>query len=196
MQARPSGFSLIELMVTVLIAGILFTLAIPAFQSMMTGTRIKAAAESIMSGLRQAKSEAIKRNMPMRFQLVSSLTSACAFSTSSPLWVVTQTDQLATGDASGNCDKASDDATDPIAFKSSGASYPKVTIDADASVVTFSPMGLVLTNMEGGASLTQVDVSSDVEDTTPWRVLVSSGGSIKLCNAGPDIAADSPLRCP
>lgn len=191
------GFNLIELMVTIAIASVIFLLAMSSFQTMMAGTRTKAAAESIMNGLRLAKSEAIKRNMPMRFQLVSSLTDACLYSTSSALWVVTQTDQAVTGDAEGNCGKLSSDAANPIAFKSQGADFPAVQVDSNgASIVTFNTLGMVLPNMGGIVSLTQVDVTSTVADTTPWRVIISSGGSIRLCNAGADIAAGSPLACP
>lgn len=191
------GLNLIEMMITIAIASVVFMLAVPSFQAMLAGNRTKAAAESIMSGLRMAKSEAIKRNMPMRFQLVSTLENDCVYSTTSALWVVTQTDQSATGDVEGNCGKTSTDATNPIAFKSQGGTFPKVDINSNgASVVTFNTLGLVLPNMESSDSLTQVDVTSTVADVTPWRVIVSSGGSLRLCNAGADIAAGSPLKCP
>lgn len=194
---RQQGINLIEVMVTIAIASVIFLLSMSSFQTMMAGTRTKAAAESIMNGLRFAKSEAIKRNAPMRFQLVSTLANNCVYSTNSALWVVTQTDQLATGDAESNCGKSSSDATNPIALKSPGGDFPTVQVDSNgASIVTFNTLGLVLPNMGGADSLTQIDVTSTVADATPWRVIISSGGSLKLCNAGDEIAAGSPLKCP
>lgn len=94
---RRNGFSLIELMVVVAIAGILLGLGVSSFNTMLATTRTRSTAESILSGLRLARSEAIRRNAPMRFQLVSSLDATCDYSTTSAFWVVTQTDQTTRG---------------------------------------------------------------------------------------------------
>jgi prepilin-type N-terminal cleavage/methylation domain-containing protein len=224
MPQQQSGVTLIELLITLAIAAVIAMLAIPAFQSMMASTRTKGAAESILSGLRLARSEAIKRNVPMRFQLVSTLDNTCAGSTTSPLWVVTQTDQVATGDPAGKCNAApftpKDDAADLcnaadnpkwpthpagnpacaddpfIAAKSRSTVPPTVQVAADAATITFGPLGQVLANWEGSASMTNADISSSIADVTPWRVLVSTGGAMKLCNAGAGIAAGNPLKCP
>jgi prepilin-type N-terminal cleavage/methylation domain-containing protein len=223
---RQSGVNLIELMITIAIAAIIFALALAAFQTMMAGTRTKSTAESILSGLRYARSEAIKRNVPMRFQLVSSLDGGCAYSTTSPLWVVTQTDQNTRGEPIGQCDAApftpKDDISDPcnssndpkwpihpagnpacasdpyIAYKSSANTLAGISVEADSAVVTFGPLGQVLSNIGSEAnSMTRVDVTSTTDaDATPWSVIVASGGSLKMCNAGADIPATSPLKCP
>jgi prepilin-type N-terminal cleavage/methylation domain-containing protein len=221
---QQSGVTLIELMITLAIAAVIALLALPAFQSMMASSRTKGTAESIISGLRLARSEAIKRNVPMRFQLVTSLDNTCASSITSPLWVVTQTDQVAAGDPVGLCAAApftpKDDAADQcnaaddpkwpihpagnpacaddpfIAAKSPSTVPPSVQVAADSAVVTFGPLGQVLTNMGGSATMTRVDISSSIADVTPWRVLVSPGGAFRLCNAGGGIAAGNPLKCP
>lgn len=61
MKIRQSGFTLIELMVTVAIAVLLTSLALPGFQSMLVGRRVDAAADMLVSDFRFARSEAIKR---------------------------------------------------------------------------------------------------------------------------------------
>lgn len=187
---RGGGFSILELMITVAVLGILIALGLASMQDMMASTRTKAAAESILSGLRKAKSEAIKRNMPTRFQLVSTLADGCAYSTTSMLWIITETDQQTTGDPVPNC------ASAPRLARSQGDTPPTVQINADASVVTFSPLGLVIDNMGGTARLSRVDVTSTNANATPWRVLIGSGGNIRMCNAGAGIPAGNPLRCP
>lgn len=57
------GFTLIELMVTVLILAILSTMALPSFQSFIANQRIKSTAFDIMAMITLTRSEAIKRNV-------------------------------------------------------------------------------------------------------------------------------------
>jgi type IV fimbrial biogenesis protein FimT len=86
------GFSLIEMLVVLAIAGIALAIAVPSFQESMVNGRSRGVAESIQSGLQKARTDAINRNAPMRFQLVSTLdpSPACTASSTSRLWVVTQ----------------------------------------------------------------------------------------------------------
>jgi type IV fimbrial biogenesis protein FimT len=51
-----------ELMVSMTIAAILLALAVPAFDAVMTTSRLAAASNSLLSSLYLARSEAIKRN--------------------------------------------------------------------------------------------------------------------------------------
>jgi len=77
---RCRGFSLMEIMLVLVIAGIMLAIAVPSFQETMVSGRIRGVAESIQFGLIQARSEAISRNAPMRFQLVSTLDASCTAS--------------------------------------------------------------------------------------------------------------------
>jgi type IV fimbrial biogenesis protein FimT len=57
---RQSGFTLIELMVTLLVLGVLVTIAAPSFQEMRDRIRIRSAAEAVYSHIQFARSESIK----------------------------------------------------------------------------------------------------------------------------------------
>ncbi len=87
---RERGFNLVEMLIVLAIAGIVLAVAVPNLQDMIVSARTRGVAESIQSGLLLARSESIKRNAMMRFQLVSSMDSSCAASATSRLWVVSQ----------------------------------------------------------------------------------------------------------
>lgn len=205
---RTCGVSLIELVVTMAIAAALLVLAAPTMSGMIATARSRAIAESILSGLRLARTEAIKRNAPMRFQLVSDLSASCAYSTSSSVWVVSQSDKTGAytyGEVAGKCNQAPALPADPctatcdgnayIAYTSPAAgSNPTITVTANAAVVTFGPLGQVLANQEASTGLNQVDVQTTNTEAKSWRVRVSAGsGAIKFCD--PSLAAGQPLAC-
>src|SRR5207248_7514387 len=58
-----SGFTIIELLTTIVVLGILLTLAIPSFNDLIVSTRVKGAASDIYGALTFARSEALKRNI-------------------------------------------------------------------------------------------------------------------------------------
>jgi len=59
---KNSGFSMIELLISVIILGILAAIAVPSFREFIAGQRVKNASFDIMAILTLTRSEAIKRN--------------------------------------------------------------------------------------------------------------------------------------
>jgi type IV fimbrial biogenesis protein FimT len=60
---RSSGYTLMELMVTIAIAGILLGVAIPSFTSIISSNRLTTYANELVTALNFARSEAIKRGL-------------------------------------------------------------------------------------------------------------------------------------
>ncbi|MFZ2403916.1 MAG: GspH/FimT family pseudopilin [Methylobacter sp.] len=62
-KVHPSpGFTLIELLIVISIVGITVGIAVPSFQSLIASNRLTTSANSLLSALQLAKSEAIKSN--------------------------------------------------------------------------------------------------------------------------------------
>jgi len=61
-QPSQKGFTLIELLITVVILGILVSLAAPSFFGILENRKLKGAGENLFADIVFAKTEAIKRN--------------------------------------------------------------------------------------------------------------------------------------
>jgi type IV fimbrial biogenesis protein FimT len=67
---KISGFTLVELMITLLVFGIIVGLAAPSFVGLIEGNRVQAKSAEFLSGINMARSEAIKRGAPVAVQAV------------------------------------------------------------------------------------------------------------------------------
>lgn len=61
-RARMSGFTLVELMVTIAVLAIVLAIGIPSFAGLTNRNRLAAAANELVATLQTAKMEAIRRN--------------------------------------------------------------------------------------------------------------------------------------
>lgn len=84
-RAQP-GFTLLELMVVLAIAGVLFAVGIPAMGNFIRNSRITGAANDVMAALHFARSEAIKRRLPVTLCTSTDL-ATCANSAFLTGWV-------------------------------------------------------------------------------------------------------------
>ena len=72
MSMRQRGFSLIELMVTVVILVLLVLAAVPSIGTWLDNTRIRNQGDSLIGGLQAARAEAVRTNQNVSLWLVTS----------------------------------------------------------------------------------------------------------------------------
>ena len=60
-----TGFTLLELMITVTVAAILLGIGVPAFSDIIRNNRLTAAANDLLHSTQRARSEAVKRRAPV-----------------------------------------------------------------------------------------------------------------------------------
>jgi type IV fimbrial biogenesis protein FimT len=63
------GASLTEVMIGLTLAGILIAMGVPSFQAGMQNRQIRSTAEAIQSGLHVARTEALRRNRAVKFEM-------------------------------------------------------------------------------------------------------------------------------
>lgn len=73
-RKSTSGFTLLELIVTISIAGILMAMAIPSFNDMIRNSRLTTYANEMVTSLNLARSEAVKRGVSVSVRKSSSVT--------------------------------------------------------------------------------------------------------------------------
>lgn len=61
-RARPQGFTLLELMITLAVVAILAALATPSFTGVVNSNRLTSQANELVAGIQTARSEALRRN--------------------------------------------------------------------------------------------------------------------------------------
>ena len=66
--SRQAGFTIIELMTVMVIAGVLLALALPSFNETLARRRLEGQANELVTDLSYAKSEAVARNRSVLLQ--------------------------------------------------------------------------------------------------------------------------------
>lgn len=157
---QQKGFSLIELVVTIVVLMAVATIAIPAFQSAIGNAQIRTVAESIRDGLQLARAEAIKRNARVKFTLQSTSAWQIGCVTPATGCPAAISQKNATEGASGNINVTADNFT--AVFSGFGTRDPA------------SEAGLTLVN------ITNTQVKS--EELKALRVTLGAGGNVKVCD--------------
>jgi type IV fimbrial biogenesis protein FimT len=207
---RPArGFTLIELVVTLLVMGLLANMLINSMGTWINSARIRAAADEIQTGLRQAQAEAVKQNRPVAFVLTTSKaygTTMPASAASGSYWytatvpwysytaagVTNVQSLLAAGEISADMSQVTITGAASICFNPYGRLTSNYTIPPGA--VTSS--GATTTVTCGTASTTYAITATNGDTSHNLDVTVNSGGQIRMCNPAKTLSNSNPDGCP
>lgn len=170
------GFNLIEILVVVTVLGISIAIAAPAFGEWLQNQQIRGASDAIQNGFQIARAEAIRRNLPVRITLGPNTA-----------WAVAEV--------------ASGEAIQARSAEEGSPSAVVMTTPAEATMVTFSPLGGITANADGSPRIQSLSVENPgggacVAAAGPMRclrVVITAGGSVRMCD--PVLAAPDPRAC-
>jgi type IV fimbrial biogenesis protein FimT len=171
---------------------------LPSLTTWLQNTQVRGAAEAMQAGLQLARAEALRRNAPVRFQLVDTLTSACALSGNGANWIVSINDPTAL------CDQAPSDTVAPFTiqkYSSAEGSSNAAVRATGGQVVIFSGLGRVSISGAAPAPITQIDVrhvsdpnGGNCQPAGRMRCLrlnISNGGQTRMCDPAVTDITDS-----
>lgn len=172
-QRFQRGFTLIEMMITIAIAAILISLAVPSFNIMLANAQIRTAGQALHDGLQLARVEAIRRNERVIFTKGTQST-----------WTVSTESGGATLQ------------TRPYTEGSTAATV-SVTPNS-ATEVTFNAFGRVVANTDASSSISQLDIDVPTTliaaaDSKNLRITITVGGATRLCD--PNATAGVGMGC-
>jgi type IV fimbrial biogenesis protein FimT len=190
---RTRGFTLIELMIGLVLLGVIVMLALPSFTTMLHNMRLRNSAESILSGLQAARSQALQRNGRVEFLLINEAldpTNVASYTpnTTGPGWAVR------VRNTDGSFEFVEGRTVQEGSAQASGAA-PAVAMAAAnlpaANIVTFNAVGQanVTAGLVARYNITHPLAATDnrfkcqpTGEMRCLRVEVTPGGRVRMCD--------------
>jgi type IV fimbrial biogenesis protein FimT len=197
-EIRSRGFTQIELLVAMVVAAILFAVAIPSFGPMSRANQVSAAADDLLADVYFARSEAVKRNVPVVLcvsanPLATTPTCAAPGSQTFSGWVVFVDDSDPTTDKPTDND-GTIDGTETVLRKHALLSST-VTARGTSAFVSFAGTGFVQT-VNGNPSATAVvfcssdgNVGSASGRSAARGLLINPAGRPAVVNSVSDVSS-------
>jgi len=205
---RASGFTMIEMAVTMTVFAILVALGVPSMTTWIRNNKVRTVADSLQTGLRLAQAESLRRSRQVVFALTNSATPnaiplpAVAGGTSWAIWTVP------------SMTNAADEAPTFIqsgVFNASAA--VQVASTNNVSTVCFNSMGRLVNNASANVTLIAGAGNNCIQPTVgtppvlkfnitltgadrPLQVNLGLGGQVHMCDPAVVISDAHPEGCP
>ena len=203
---RASGFTMIEMSVTLTIFAILVIMGVPAMTTWIRNNKVRTVSDSLQTGLRLAQAESLRRSRQVVFALTNSTTPAqkplpaVVDGTSWAVWTVPsmtdgseQPEFIQSGvlsNASTNVQVISN-GTAAVCFNSVG----RLTNNASANVTAITGGAICSQPTVGAPPVQQFNISIPGGDR-PLQVNLGLGGQVHMCDPGVPISDAHPEGCP
>lgn len=192
---KQNGVTLIELMIGIAIVSLLMVVGVPSFSLWIQNTQTRTAAESIQNGLQIARTEAVRRNMNVRFSLADA-SGAVAWSVD----CVNVTADCPAGIQSRSGGEGGVNARAGVSVAALPSPIPvghfNTALASGAGLpagVTFDGIGRVpIANV--GTDIARIDVTNVKAGVRRMVIVIGTGGQTRMCD--PAIAlATNPQGC-
>jgi len=182
-NAKPAGFTLIEILVALAIAALLLLIGMPSFTTFLRNSEIRSTAESIVNGLRTAAAEAANRNAPEGVTFTINGGGGTGWTG----WAITYKDE--------------DGATQTIQSyvkKEGGANTQLALAPGGKTDVTFTGLGRVKNQGTANDHLQQIEIASIVSgEARSLRIIIDDPNppaagkprGLRMCDPDPALAA-------
>jgi type IV fimbrial biogenesis protein FimT len=195
MLKRQSGMNIIELMTAVAIIGLVMALAGPSAITWLQNTQLRNAAESVLSGVQNARTEALKRNTFVAFRLTDPnstawtvcvydvVADACSLTAANPT-----VNQKSASEGSLNARAGTDIVqSDPDAALAAGSGVPgQAVFDSFGRLAATAPNNVM-----------RVDLRNIVLTAAEERrlvIFISQSGQTRMCDPKL-VKANNPQGC-
>jgi type IV fimbrial biogenesis protein FimT len=190
---KEPGFTLVELLITIVVLTILLAAGVPAFQSFIKNNRVTGQANDLISAIQLARSEALKRGENIVVCASSDQATCTGKDTWTDGWIVfsdlDRDTDLAGHNApdigTGKCLKTED----CIMRTNKGLSQGS-TLTSDAGLLCFLPTGLSGTHLSGACSRDSADTvdftieAKNCEKTQARKISVTPQGHTSVATVG------------
>jgi type IV fimbrial biogenesis protein FimT len=194
--SRNRGFTIIELMIAIALFSVVLMLAMPSFTTMLQNAKLRAKAESILAGLQEARTEALKQNQTVEFLLMAEdpdPTNVAGFGANAagPSWAVRV-------DAGGGAYSFVEGRS---GLEGSGQADP-AALYAQVSAANLPVTTTIRFDALGRSNVGVVNSTFDVKPAAPGeckadggtkrclRVVVTPGGRVRMCDPSVDGVAN------
>lgn len=163
---REGGFTLIEMMITLAVLGVIVALGLPGIMQWMQNSQIRVAADSIQAGMTTARIEAIRRNTAVSVVL---------------------TNHGVSGGTGWEVRLASDNSIIQSVPDAEGSRNVVLTPFPDGTwTTTFSGFGRIAAiNPDGTPAMNRIDIDNptiDSTDSRDLRIEIDIGGEARMCD--------------
>jgi type IV fimbrial biogenesis protein FimT len=201
---RTSGFTMIEMAVTMTIFAILVALGVPSMTTWIRNNKVRAVSDSLQTGLRLAQAESLRRSRQVVFALTNSTTPTAyplASVSNGTSWAIWTVPSMTTGELPQFVESG---------VLSNVSSQVTITTTPAISAVCFNSVGRLVANtsanvvlITGGDNCVQpsappiLKFNIDLAGADrPLQVNLGLGGQVHMCDPAVVISDSHPEGCP